>query len=188
MLIPGRPGSAERMRYVVRAEPDAVETVYTELEELMLGLNPGRIVSVRTLSEIKSESYTVTHAMVKMLTGVIFFLILVTSLGIVGLTSSSVAQRVRQIGTRRALGATKLDIVRYFLVENWVITGFGLIFGVVLTYGLNFALAKLAEVPKMDAGLMIGGVLMLWLTGVLAALAPAVRATSVAPEVATRTV
>ncbi len=188
MLIPGRPGSAERMRYLVRAEPDAVETVYTELEELMVSMNPGRIVTVRTLSEVKNESYTVSRAMIKLLTGVIFFLILVTSLGIVGLTSASVTQRVRQIGTRRALGATKVDIVRYFLVENWVITGFGLLFGVALTYGLNYALASFAGVPKMDAGLLLGGVLLLWLTGVLAALAPALRATLVAPEVATRTV
>ena len=98
----------------------------------MLGLNPGRIVRVETLSEVKNETYMVTHAMVKMLTGVIGFLILVTSLGIVGLTSSSVTQRIRQIGTRRALGATKGDIVRYFLVENGVITGFGLVFGIAL--------------------------------------------------------
>ena len=112
----------------------------------------------------------------------------VTSLGIVGLTSSSVTQRIRQIGTRRALGATKVDILRYFLIENWIITGFGLVFGVGLTYGLNYALVKIADVPKMDTGLLIAGVLMLWLTGVLAALVPAIRATSVAPEIATRTV
>jgi putative ABC transport system permease protein len=112
----------------------------------------------------------------------------VTSLGIVGLTSSSVAQRIRQIGTRRALGATKGDIVRYFLVENWVITGFGLVFGVGMTYGLNYLLVQVADTPKMDFGLMVAGVVLLWITGVLAALAPALKATSVSPEVATRSV
>jgi putative ABC transport system permease protein len=188
MLIPGRPGDAERMRYAVRVEPDAVETVYTEIEELMLGLNPGRIVTVRTLREIKDESHEVNNAVVKMLSGVIGLLILVTSLGIVGLTSSSVAQRIRQIGTRRALGATKGDIVRYFLVENWVITGFGLVFGVGMTYGLNYLLVQVADTPKMDFGLMVAGVVLLWITGVLAALAPALKATSVSPEVATRSV
>jgi putative ABC transport system permease protein len=99
-----------------------------------------------------------------------------------------VTQRTRQIGTRRALGATKVDIVRYFLVENWLITGFGLAFGVAATYGLNYLLVHVAEIPKMDPWLLVGGVLALWLTGVLAALVPALRATSVAPEVATRTV
>ncbi len=188
MLIPGRPGSAERMRYAVRVEPDAVESVYTEVEELMLGLNPGRIVTVETMREIKDETHQVNNAVVKMLSGVISLLILVTSLGIVGLTSSSVAQRTRQIGTRRALGATKGDIVRYFLVENWVITGFGLLFGIGMTYGLNFLLVKVADTPKMDFGLLIVGVVVLWATGVLAALAPAIKATTVSPEVATRSV
>lgn len=188
MLIPGRPGSSERMRYAVRVEAGSVEAVYTELEELMLDVHPGRIVTVETLKEIKNETFVVTHAMVKMLTGVIGFLILVTSLGIVGLTSSSVTQRIRQIGTRRALGATKGDIVRYFLVENGVITGFGLVFGIGMTYGLNYLLVKAADIPRMEPGLMVAGVLLLWLTGVLAALAPAIRATGVAPEVATRTV
>lgn len=188
MLIPGRPGDDRRMRYAVRVEPEALETAYTEIEELMIAINPGRIVSVRTLAEIKKETFAVDNAMIKMLTGVILFLILVTSLGIVGLTASAVTQRTRQIGTRRALGATKVDIVRYFLVENWLITGFGLVFGVAMTYGLNYLLVHFTDVPKMDPVLLGGGVLLLWLTGVLAALAPALRATSVAPEVATRTI
>jgi putative ABC transport system permease protein len=188
MLIPGRPGDGDRMRYAVRVESDAIESVYTGLEEMMLGLNPGRIVRVETMREIKDETHQTNNAVVKMLTGVIGLLILVTSFGIVGLTSSSVAQRTRQIGTRRALGATKGDIVRYFLVENWVITGFGLLFGIGMTYGLNYLLVQVADTPKMDFNLMIGGVVVLWVTGVLAALAPALRATSVSPEVATRSV
>ena len=154
----------------------------------MLGMNPGRIVSVRTLLEVKDETYQVNAAVTKMLTGVIGLLIVVTSLGIVGLTSSAVAQRIRQIGTRRALGATKGDIVRYFLVENGVITGFGLLFGIGATYGLNYLLVQIADTPKMDVGLLVTGVLVLWATGVIAALVPALKATSVSPEVATRTV
>ena len=188
MLIPGRPGNDRRMRYAVRMEEGAVNSAYTEIEELMLAVNPGRVVSVRTLTEIKQETFAVDTAMVKMLSGVVFFLILVTSLGIVGLTASAVTQRTRQIGVRRALGATKVDIVRYFLVENWLITGFGLLLGVGMTYGLNYVLVSLADMPKMDPVLLIGGIAMLWLTGVLAALAPALKATSVAPEVATRTI
>ena len=97
-------------------------------------------------------------------------------------------QRTRQIGTRRALGASKGDIISYFLIENWMITGFGLLFGLVLTYGLNYALVSFADGAKIDLKLLIAGSLLLWLTGVVAALAPAVRATSVSPEVATRTV
>jgi putative ABC transport system permease protein len=188
MLIPGRPGHGAEMHYAVRVAPEAVESAYTGLEKLMLDLNPGRIVTVRTMVEIKAETYQAQNAIIKMLSGVIFLLLLVTSLGIVGLTSTSVAQRIRQIGTRRALGATKGDIVRYFLVENWTITGFGLVLGIVLTYGLNYLLVQVAEMPKMNVELLAGGVLLLWATGVIAALVPALRATSVSPEIATRSV
>jgi putative ABC transport system permease protein len=126
--------------------------------------------------------------MIKMLSAVSALLLVITSLGIVGLTAFSVTQRTRQIGTRRALGATKGDIVRYFLVENWIITGIGLVLGTGLTYGLNVALTHIAEAPKLDLALLAGGMLLLWATGIVAALVPALRATNVAPEIATRTV
>jgi putative ABC transport system permease protein len=122
------------------------------------------------------------------LTAVIFLLVTVTSIGIIGLTSFSVTERTRQIGTRRALGATRVDIVRHFLVENWMITGFGLALGLGLTIGLNVALTNAADAPKMDWYLLLGGTVLLWGTGIVAALLPAIRASKVAPEIATRTV
>ena len=188
LLFPGEPGSQRRMTYLVRAEPGALEPVLESLEEVMLAANPGRIVSAETISEVKKEEFTGQLGVAKMISVVIVLLILVTSLGIVGLTSFTVAERTRQIGTRRALGATRGDILRYFLVENWIITGIGLGVGVLLTLGLNYALVSFADSPKMPIGLILGGMALLWVTGVVAALAPAWRATQVPPEIATRTV
>ena len=190
LLFPGKPGGGGflGMRYMVRTEPGAMDAVYADLEGLMREIQPDRVITIRTLAEVKDEKFMGELGVAKLLTVVIILLVLVTALGIVGLTSFSVTQRTRQIGTRRALGASKGDIIRYFLVENWIITGLGLLFGLVLTYGLNYALANLADGAKLDLKLVAVGALLLWLTGVLAALVPAIRATSVAPEVATRTV
>lgn len=188
MLLPGQPGSERQMRYLVRTEPGAVESVLADLEGLMLEVEPDRVVTVRPLPEVKRETFAPSIALIKMLGGVIVLLLLVTSMGIVGLTAFSVTQRTRQIGTRRALGATKGDIVRHFLVENWLITGIGLALGALLTFGLNFVLVHAAGAPKIDGALLAGGMLLLWAAGLLAALAPALKATAVAPEVATRTV
>lgn len=190
MLFPGKPGGGGvmGMRYMVRTEPGAVDAVYADLEGLMREIEPDRVVTVRTLHEVKNDKFRGELGVTKLLTAVIGLLILVTALGIVGLTSFSVTQRTRQIGTRRALGASKGDIISYFLIENWMITGFGLLFGLVLTYGLNYALVSFADGAKIDLKLLIAGSLLLWITGIVAALAPAVRATSVSPEVATRTV
>ncbi len=188
MLKPGSPGSAERMRYMVRSEPGAIDSLYTEVEALMLQTQSGRVVDVQTLTEYKEDYYSDALVMIKMLTSVVVLLLVVTALGIVGLTSFSVTQRTRQIGTRRALGATRTDIVRYFLIENWMITGIGIVIGIVLTYGLNYALVQYADVPTIEWTFLIGGALAMWLTGILAAVAPALRASTVAPEIATRSV
>ena len=188
MLLPGKPGNEQRMSYMVRTEPGALESVYSELEAMMTATNAERIVNVRTLTEIKEGNYSASLALIKVLTAVIGLLILVTSLGIVGLTSFSVTQRRRQIGTRRALGARRVDIVRYFLIENGMITGLGMVLGLILTFVLNFALVQVADVPKMEWRLILIGMALLWVSGVLAALAPALRASNVAPEVATRSV
>ena len=188
MLRPGRPSDTRRMHYMVRTEPGAMDSVFSELEPLLRETHEGRIIEVETLSEYKMDYYRDALVMVKMLTSVIGLLLIVTALGIVGLTSFSVTQRTRQIGTRRALGATKTDIVRYFLIENWMITGIGIGIGIALTYALNYALVHWADVPKIDVALLVLGAAALWITGVLAAVAPAVRASGVAPETATRSV
>ncbi|PYQ51517.1 MAG: cell division protein FtsX, partial [Acidobacteria bacterium] len=115
-------------------------------------------------------------------------LVLVTSLGIVGLTSFSVAERTRQIGTRRALGARKADILRQFLLENWLITTMGLTLGVGLAYGLNIGLVNVASGAKLSGALLVSGVVLLWAAGLLATLAPALRAARISPAIATRNV
>jgi putative ABC transport system permease protein len=188
MLLPGEPGNEYRMRYLVRVEPGALTPVLGQLEELMREIEPGRVVTVRTLREVKQRVFIAHLALIKILSAVIFLLVAVTSIGIVGLTSFSVTERTRQIGTRRALGATRIDILRYFLVENWLITGLGLSLGLGLTIGLNYALTQVADAPRMGWSLLIGGAALLWITGIVAALVPAIRATQVAPEIATRTV
>jgi len=188
MLRPGMVRDSREMNYLVRTEPGTIDSLYTELEELMVSLESDRVVTVRTLSEIKLRYFKRTLMAMKIWAAVVVLMIIVTSLGIVGLTSFSVTQRTREIRTRRALGATRLAILRYFVIENWLITGIGLALGTLLTIGLNFVLAQYAEAPKIDWMLLVGGAAVLWTAGQLAALVPAMRATSVTPEIATRTV
>jgi len=188
MLLPGKDRDNREMNYLVRAEPGAIDSLYTELDELLVSLENDRIVTVRTLSEIKLRYFRRTLMAMKIWAAVVVLMIIVTSLGIVGLTSFSVTQRIREIGTRRALGATRAAILRYFLLENWLITTIGLTIGTILTILLNYILAQYAEAPKIDWLLMAGGATVLWAAGLLAALIPALRATTVAPEIATRTV
>jgi putative ABC transport system permease protein len=64
----------------------------------------------------------------------------------------------------------------------------GLTLGIVLAYGLNFALAHWADVQTMRLGVVAGGMILIWGVGLLAALVPAARGSTVPPVLATRTV
>jgi putative ABC transport system permease protein len=126
--------------------------------------------------------------MAGLLIGVIVALLGVTALGIVGLASFWVSQRRKQIGIRRALGATRGDILRYFQTENLLIVTFGIALGVVLAIGINLSLMKVFEVSRLPLWYLPVGAIVLWLLGQLAVLAPALRAAAVPPVVATRSV
>ncbi len=186
MLIPGEPGDYNGMRYLVRAEPGSIDALYGQLENLLFEINPERIVKIQTLLESKDRVFNNSLLMVKLLSGIIGMLVVVTILGIVGLTSFSVAERTRQIGTRRALGATRADILRYFLVESWTIAGAGLVLGSGLAYLVNYALAQVADAPRLELGALAVVGLALWITSMLAALVPALRAMTISPDLATR--
>jgi putative ABC transport system permease protein len=155
---------------------------------MMLAVNADRIVTIRPIEEHKHRYFDDEFVLVKVLTVLVALLIGVTSLGIIGLTSLSVTQRTREIGTRRALGATRSAVLRYFVIEIWVITGIGLALGALLTYALNYALAHLADAPSIGWPLIASGIGFLWVIGLISALAPAFRATLVPPVVTTRTV
>ena len=188
MLMPGHPADPRSTEYLVRAEPGAAQAVFKAVEDVLLGVNGDRLVTVRTMRDVKAETYASLTAFTQLLGGLSLLLIVVTSLGIVGLTSFSVTQRTHEIGTRRALGATRGAILRHFLVENWLVTGIGLTMGLVLTLGLNFALAQWAEVPRIGVVHIAVGIAVLWGAGLLSALAPALRAMLVSPVIATRNV
>src|SRR3546814_19989488 len=90
-----------------------------------------------TLVELRERYFRGDRAMAGLLVGTIVALLLVTALGIIGLTSFWVSQRRRQIGVRRALGATRGDILRYFPTENFLIVSVGIAMGMLLAFGLH---------------------------------------------------
>ena len=188
MLRPGPAQDPREIRYMVRTEPGALDAVFNQLEPTVLAVNADRIITVRPIEEYKRRYFDDEIVLVKVLTVLAMLLVAVTSLGIIGLTSFSVTQRTREIGTRRALGATRSAVLRYFVIEIWVITGIGLSLGAILTYALNYALAHLAGAPSIDWPLIVAGIVLLWGIGLLSALAPAFRATLVPPVVTTRSV
>jgi putative ABC transport system permease protein len=187
-LQPFRDLSRPDHYFIVRTEPGERDRIMTQVEEY-LGQNRGRMVNfVRSFEEQKSRTYASDIAMIKLLTGVVVILTIVTSLGIVGLAWFSVTQRRKQIGTRRALGATRFDIMRYFMVENWLITSMGLVIGIAGSLGLNWFLDTEYQIGRMPLFYLPIGLVLLWVLGQLAVFAPARRAANISPALATRSV
>ena len=187
-LLPSIAMFGGEMMYVVRSEPGQLQPVMAAVEEYLSG-NRSRIVDiVRSYEEQKRRTYSGDIAMVKLLSVVIATLAGVTGLGIVGLAWFSVTQRQKQIGTRRALGATRRDIVSYFMVENWLITTTGLAIGLVGTLALNWFLDTQYEIGRVPLWYLPLGVVSLWALGLVAVLLPARRAANIPPALATRSV
>jgi len=188
MLVPNHTLFGSTL-YIIRAEPEMRDELMPQVEELLAARNQDRIVrSMRSMDETRERSYHADSSMVKILTFTIVLLVAVTALGIVGLASFSVNRRTRQIGTRRALGASKAAILRYFMTENLLISLVGVLIGAGLTIGLNMFMIETFSLTRISWYLLPVAMLILCIVGQIAVLGPARRASSVPPAVATRTV
>lgn len=190
MFLPARVADYSRgtVAFLIRTEPGAMKSVMAEVEKRLTAANPNRVFEFKSTNEKRSGWFAGSKIVVTTMTCIIIALIGVTALGLLGLTSLSVAERTKQIGTRRALGATRADILRHFLIENWIMTTAGLVLGVAATYALNYMLVSHLTDVKMPWQLVAAGIVLLWINGLLATLPPAMRATHVAPSIATRSV
>jgi putative ABC transport system permease protein len=175
--------------YLVRTEPGRRDAIMRTVEEHLSASNPDRVIKwVRPVEFYKKLLYRDDRNMGVFLITVTALLLAVASLGIFGLATFNVSARTKQIGTRRAVGARKADIVRYFMVENGLITTAGIVVGCALALAIGYWLSLQYQLPRLDLYYLVGGVLALWLTGQAAAWQPARRAAGVSPSVATRTV
>ena len=178
----------ESSRYLIRTQPGLRDELMPQVEEMLAQRVEGRIIrSMDTITATRDRSYRQHSAMIKILLTVIVCLTLITALGIVGLASFSVQKRTRQIGTKRALGASKATVMRYFMLENGMISTVGIAIGVALTIGLNMLLVDWFNLTPLAWYYIPIGIICLYIVGQLAVLGPARRAASIAPATATRT-
>ncbi|MHC1479835.1 ABC transporter permease [Frateuria aurantia] len=179
-----------RGSYLIRVrEASQRQRVIQQALQTLKAAGPPRLISGKyatTLEDARGRYYRDDRAMAWMLVAVCILLLAITAVGIVGLTSFWVAQRRRQIGIRRAIGATRSDILRYFQTENFLIASVGIGIGMGLTYGLNQLLMSYYEVGRLPGYYLPLGALALWSVAQLSVLGPAVRASWVSPIEATR--
>lgn len=178
-------------RYIVRTKPGRLEAVMKAAPGTLYNVNPMRVLdddSIKSFASVREDAYRADVGMAILMSVVCLILIAVTAAGIVGLSSFWVGQRHRQIGVRRALGARKSDIRRYFQLENLLIAGGGAVIGIGLALGLNLMLIQHFEMDRLPVWYVLVGLIIVLILGQLAVFVPAMRASNVPPVVATRSV
>ncbi|WP_369934287.1 ABC transporter permease [Xanthomonas tesorieronis] len=187
MLLPLRLNYTDGL-YVLRVtDPTRRQEVLASATAALMKVDNSRLVlKQQTYAEIRDAYFQGDRAMVWLLGAVCIALLIVTALGIVGLASFWVQQRTKQIGIRRALGATRGQILRYFQTENFLLASTGIVLGMLLAYAINQWLMGKYELPRLPLYYLPFGAITLWLLGQLAVFAPARRAAAVPPAVATR--
>jgi putative ABC transport system permease protein len=177
--------------YVLRSAPGDRERILKAAKAALFKVDPNRVIDpdqVRTYTQIRQAYFQRDTTMIGLLVASALGLLFVTALGIAGLANFWVQQRTRSIGIRRAIGATRGDVLRYFQAENFLIVSAGIVLGVVLAVALNLLLMTHYELQRLPLWYLPIGALVLWTLGQLSVLSPALRAAGVPPVVATRSV
>jgi len=189
IFIPGLPGPQLAGKYLLRADPRELPRVMRDVKIALRKIAPDSVIhqeQSQTLSDLRRSFFLKDRAMAELLACVILAMLGTTALGIIGLTSFWVMQRRKQIGIRRALGAARGDILRYFQVENFLIVTLGVAFGMTLAFAINMALMQFYELPQLPIRYLPFGAVVLWVLGQLSVLGPALRAAAIPPMAAMR--
>jgi putative ABC transport system permease protein len=175
--------------YAVRAKPGQRASLMAKLEKNFADLQPGRFIArMQDFTQTVEDSRRETRSSAIILAVVAAFVLAVTVVGISGLAAFNVSTRTKQLGVRRAIGARKFHILRYFLVENWIITTCGAALGCLLALAAGVKLSTVLEISRAPLYYFVGAVLVIWIVGLLAVLVPARRAAAISPAIATRSV
>ena len=175
--------------YLVRAKPEFHAELKDAITKALLAENPNRVLdNFKSIAELKDGSYRDHQLMITVLTMMVVLLLLITSLGLTGMVMFNIQRRTKQIGTRRALGAKKRDIISYFLVENYLICITGGVIGALVAVQLGQQLMSLYSLPMLQPIYPIMTVAGLLLVTTLAVILPARKAANISPAMATRSV
>jgi putative ABC transport system permease protein len=193
VLLARNIGNTSLLSFAVRVDPRMHQATLRGVRNVIkrkLGpqLGFGAQARVSFYVERRDAAFSRQRAALYLFVGVTLAVVIVTLIGIMGLTGFWVQKRTRQIGIRRALGARRVDILLEFMAENALIVAVGVSLGMVLAFLGNALLMRCYELARLPWTWLPIGALVMLVLGQLAVLGPALRAASVPPVVATRAV
>ncbi len=143
---------------------------------------PESVYAVRNLTEIVALADKVTTAMTIVLFAVSFVVLLVSGIGIMNIMLATVSARTREIGIRKAMGATNREIRYQFLSEAVLISLIGGVLGIIVGLAIPFSVRYFTEYRIPISGLSaIIAIVVCSLVGILFGTIPAIRASQLDP-------
>jgi putative ABC transport system permease protein len=146
------------------------------------------VAQISTMEKNISERLATRRLIMSLLGAFAVVALVLASVGLYGVMSLTVTQRMRELGIRMALGAARGDVFRLVLNQGIVLVGTGIVLGMLGAFAASRALTSvLYEVGAIDLPAFAAAIVSLVLVALLACVVPARRATQVDPIVALRT-
>jgi putative ABC transport system permease protein len=151
-----RSGPARTNAFVVRVAPGATVALEEAVVARLRAVAPQWSFDVRPLEQLRSSRFWMVCTPILVLAIVAEFLLLMVGLGLIGVVWQNVARRTRELGLRRAMGATRMGICRQVLAELVLISAMAILVGVVLV----------AQIPLFEVfdilprGIVLGAALL----------------------------
>jgi putative ABC transport system permease protein len=187
-------GGRDRLNSILAqvAGPESMDLAFAEIDRVLRRqhqIRPGAEAdfNIRNSTDLLQSFEETNRTFTYLLAGIAGVSLLVGGIGIMNIMLVSVTERTREIGVRKALGATRGNILFQFLVESLVLCFLGGMIGVALGYGGAGALARFAQwntaVPLQAVGVALGFSVAI---GLFFGIVPAQRAARLDPIVSLR--
>jgi putative ABC transport system permease protein len=176
----------------VQATADAVDTFSSAVESTLrtqhdLTSSAQNDFQIINASSIATAVSSTTQTLTRLMAAIAAISLIVGGIGVANVMLVTVRERTREIGVRRAVGATRHDIVVQFLIDAVVISLIGGIIGLAVGFGSAYAGGSaLGVTPAFSWTAVILAIAVALVVGVLAGIGPALQASSVEPTMALR--
>jgi putative ABC transport system permease protein len=143
--------------------------------------------TIRNQADAVKILSTITNALSLFLAAMAAISLVVGGIGILNIMMVTVAERTREIGLRKAVGATKKAIRNQFLLESILLTGLGGVIGIILGVIISYLISLLMKYLGYDWAFLVSGISIILsvgvsiLTGVVFGLFPAIKAAKLDP-------